>query len=516
MNTRIVLITIGLSFLILACSENIQQPPDTTTSQTTRELVKSSNSSPTAIPPTAIPDNESKLTVKPPLDLITAITQDNLVVINQHLKYGTNVNENFVPVGYDFAGGSALHIAILEQNEEVVLLLLNNGADINIQAKDSYQGTPLEWAAYWGIVDMVLLLIEQGANINSENSIGGTPLDAATVDNLFIPEDEIEEFKKSQVLIREYLILYGGTSGNNTSSMSHDESTTNQTSVTKQPTEHQASPCDEVEEEFRSRCELEIANDPSFGGSGSSYVRNFDPNKIPKIAKFNFTELDKLGRTSKFRSVTGHDFSFNTSEYDSTGINCRSMKHYMIPVGVPRENAIYHLTPHTFEWMSIKFFAPADGTIGNVVDSESHGEFEQQFTIGSTEYPGYYFGFYHVKLDPSLRNGSEVKAGQQIGTLGNEESYAEISVEARINSREIHLFSFLEVATDEVFEEYRARGVNSVSDVIITKEERDANPIACDRNSEAGWFAGSYKYKPSEAFMTWVFESSDNWFFFDE
>ena len=69
---------------------------------------------------------------------------------------------------------------------------------------------------------------------------------------------------------------------------------------------------------------------------------------------------------------------------------------------------------------------------------------------------------------------------------------------------------------DEVFEEYRARGVNSVSDVIITKEERDANPIACDRNSEAGWFEGSYKYKPSEAFMTWVFESSDNWFFFDE
>jgi len=277
-----------------------------------------------------------------------------------------------------------------------------------------------------------------------------------------------------------------------------------------------SNPCDEVEEEFRSRCESEIANDPAFGGSGNKYVENFDPNNIPKIAKFNFAELDKLDRTSKLRSVFGHDFSFNTSEYDPVGMNCRSMKHYMIPVGVPRENALYGSTPHTFEWMSIKFFAPADGIIGDVYHSDAHGELEQQFTIGSTEYPGYYFGFYHVKLDPSLGNGSEVKAGQQIGTLGNEESYAEISVEARVNSREIHLFSFLEVATDEVFKKYIARGVNSVSDVIITKEERDANPIACDRNSEAGWFEGSYKYKPNEAFMTWVFESSDNWFFFDK
>jgi len=275
-------------------------------------------------------------------------------------------------------------------------------------------------------------------------------------------------------------------------------------------------PCDTVDEEFRERCEAEIANDPAFGGSGSSYVKSFDPNNIPKIAKFNFSELDKLSRTSKFRSVTGHDFSFNTSEYDPTGKNCRSMKHYMIPVGAPRENALYHLTPHTFEWMSIKFFAPADGTIGNVVHSESYGEREQQFTIGSTEYPGYYFGFYHVKLDPSLGNGSQVKAGQQIGTLGNEESYAEISVEARVNSREIHLVSFFQVATDEVLEQYKARGLTSVSDVIITKEERDANPIGCDRNSQAGWFEGSYKYKADETFMAWVFESDDNWIFFDE
>jgi hypothetical protein len=73
----------------------------------------------------------------------------------------------------------------------------------------------------------------------------------------------------------------------------------------------------------------------------------------------------------------------------------------------------------------------------------------------------------------------------------------------------------LEVATDEVLSEYKARGLNSVSDVIVTKEERDANPLPCDRDSEAGWFEGSSKYKEDVAYMVWAFESDENWFIFD-
>ena len=118
-------------------------------------------------------------------------------------------------------------------------------------------------------------------------------------------------------------------------------------------------------------------------------------------------------------------------------------------------------------------------------------------------------------LNSDLTVGSEVTAGQQIGTLGSEDAWIEIAVEARVNSRESHLLSFLQVASDEVLEEYKARGLGSVSDVIITKEERDSNPLACDRNSEAGWFTGSNNYQPDEAFMTEVFESSDHWFFFN-
>ena len=191
------------------------------------------------------------------------------------------------------------------------------------------------------------------------------------------------------------------------------------------------------------------------------------------------------------------------------------MKHYLIPVGAPRENALYATTPHTFPWMSIKFFAPADGRIVGVSYFENDYGTEAQFTIASTEYPGYFFMFFHLALDPTLKEGSVVQAGQQIATLGDEEAWGEVAVSAKMGPGDHRLLSFLQVATDEVFQEYKSRGVNSASDVILSKEQRDANPLPCD-NTEAGWFIGSHKSgQLNPTFTTWVFESADNWFFFD-
>ena len=219
---------------------------------------------------------------------------------------------------------------------------------------------------------------------------------------------------------------------------------------------------------------------------------------------------------SKLRSAVGHDYSFSTSEYDPIGSNCKSMKHYFVPIGVPLENYLYSDTPHTFEWMSIKFFAPLDGTLTNVRYSQNSYGTEAQFAIRSSEYPIYYYTYYHIALDPNLTEGTSVEAGQQIGTLGHEESWGEIAVEVRVNSQESHLISFLQVATDDVLAIYKERGVNTASDVIITKEQRDANPLSCD-DSEARWFEGSGRGDTDvdEQFIIWAFESSDNWFFFN-
>ena len=123
--------------------------------------------------------------------------------------------------------------------------------------------------------------------------------------------------------------------------------------------------------------------------------------------------------------------------------------------------------------------------------------------------------FFHIALDSSLTEGSIVQAGQQLGTIGAEDTWGEIAVSAKIGKDDHRLLSFLQVASDDVLDEYQSRGISTASDVIVTKDQRDANPKACD-DTEAGWFIGSSRSGLTDtAFQKWVFESDENWFFFD-
>ena len=149
---------------------------------------------------------------KPVLDLLTAIDQGNVRIVKQHINFGTDPNYIFVPAGIPFEGASALHIAVLKINEEIINILIQNGTDINIKAKDTYGGSPLEWACFWGIEEMVKLLVEKGANINSKNNFGGTPLDAVVVDNPFVSKED-KNFSKNRDLIKEFLIQNKGEYG---------------------------------------------------------------------------------------------------------------------------------------------------------------------------------------------------------------------------------------------------------------------------------------------------------------
>ena len=286
-------------------------------------------------------------------------------------------------------------------------------------------------------------------------------------------------------------------------------------------------PCAKLPKEAKPECEKAIADmrketatskakaAADDKAEAAKYVKNFDPSNISKIARFNFTELNNFSRMSKLRSGVGHDYTGWTSEHDPTGKNCKSMKHYFIPKGVPRQNSLYATTPHSFEWMSTKFFAPMDGTITTVEYADTPDGREAQFSILSSEYSGYYISFLHIRLLPGLVEGSSVTAGQQIGTLGNEQAWGEIVAEVHFSRDSKALISFLQVATDEVLQLYKDRGLTSVEDVIITKEERDANPLACERETAAGWFKGSSNYQENIQFSIWVFESEDNWFFFE-
>ena len=110
----------------------------------------------TAVPNTPVTANLSPDTkvksenILPSINLLDAIGQQNLDAVKQHMDYGTDPNQLFIPEGYPFPGASPLHLAILTGNEEIVRLLIDNGAEKEIQAKNQEGGTPLHWAAYFG------------------------------------------------------------------------------------------------------------------------------------------------------------------------------------------------------------------------------------------------------------------------------------------------------------------------------------------------------------------------------
>ncbi|XP_013391240.1 ankyrin-1-like [Lingula anatina] len=71
-------------------------------------------------------------------------------------------------------GQTALHIALLTGNADMVKLLLDSGAEVNAENEDGR--TPLYWAAEEGHEDIVKLLLEHGTDPNITNEWGRTPL----------------------------------------------------------------------------------------------------------------------------------------------------------------------------------------------------------------------------------------------------------------------------------------------------------------------------------------------------
>ena len=63
------------------------------------------------------------------------------------------------------------------KNEEIMIHLIKNGADVNVQDTDGF--TPLHFAVVQGQVKVVKCLLEYGANIKSKGKTEFTPLHIA-------------------------------------------------------------------------------------------------------------------------------------------------------------------------------------------------------------------------------------------------------------------------------------------------------------------------------------------------
>ncbi len=141
-------------------------------------------------------DDVSMTVSVPKLALLSAVYQNKIDVVKQHMDAGTDSNEYSRPIGMvlvhlDTVGANGsypLHLAVVQGYLEIAQILLDNGAKIDIKAEEnaifmhpSNKVTPLHWAAYFCRKDMVSLLIENGAPINVLDATGATPLDSAYI-----------------------------------------------------------------------------------------------------------------------------------------------------------------------------------------------------------------------------------------------------------------------------------------------------------------------------------------------
>ncbi|EPQ59483.1 ankyrin [Gloeophyllum trabeum ATCC 11539] len=74
-------------------------------------------------------------------------------------------------------GRTALHVASLRGNEELVRMLLDLGADYDLA--DNEGNTPLHYASAWGHIPIVQLLIERGCHYLARNNDGFDAADYA-------------------------------------------------------------------------------------------------------------------------------------------------------------------------------------------------------------------------------------------------------------------------------------------------------------------------------------------------
>lgn len=184
---------------------------------------------------------------------------------------------------------------------------------------------------------------------------------------------------------------------------------------------------------------------------------------VPKFINTNYIDLTKITQISKFRSLVGHDYSDNTQfgpdavHYGQTIEACRSMKHYLIqPDG------------------TAKLWAPVSGIISRIF-VEGLG---LQIHITATDQPAFTIIIFHINAVAPLAVGDHVTEGQLLGTHIGSQTYSDIAVAVH-TPKGYQLISYFETLTDAAFAPFRAGGIASPGDLIISRATRDAGPTFC-------------------------------------
>jgi len=137
----------------------------------------------------------------PGTTLWTAARSGDTMAVTRELDGGMDINAVLMHPYVPGNGGTALHASAAVNQMEVALLLIRRGANLNAQAIDEYGGTPLHWASSQGHAAMVGILLQAGASANALDIYGSSPLDATNLPSV--------GGRKRKRLVREVLEAAG-------------------------------------------------------------------------------------------------------------------------------------------------------------------------------------------------------------------------------------------------------------------------------------------------------------------
>ena len=134
-----------------------------------------------------------------PLTIHEAVKQGDIATVRQLLAQKPALIN--AQDGADH-GNTLLHLAARHGREAIAVLLLENGATVDMLDQEGH--TPLHLAAFEGFEAIVRLLLTNGAKLNTTSRHGRTPLDMAMA-SLDASEVVIKLLQEWPILLRQRL-----------------------------------------------------------------------------------------------------------------------------------------------------------------------------------------------------------------------------------------------------------------------------------------------------------------------
>lgn len=105
-------------------------------------------------------------------NIFEAAATGRIARVKELLKQNPDLIHAFSPDGW-----TALHLNF--NNLEMAKLLIDSGADLNLNSKNNLSATPLQGAAAFNWLDLARLYLSRGVNVNCRSEGGGSPLHEA-------------------------------------------------------------------------------------------------------------------------------------------------------------------------------------------------------------------------------------------------------------------------------------------------------------------------------------------------